>query len=289
MSNLITLSPWVSISAAAGNAKQPSHAAVAYMGQNGDKLLPLSKGSLLVVDASLPTVRAGITFPGALQKLQKRGVRIFVSPLLHSKVFAFDDVAFVGSTNASTRSQRHLHEAIVQVTDIPTLKDIRKYVRSLCVDELSALDLVWLAAQYKPPSYPLPSISALGYPRLVIQIKKSDQQGYSGHQVQPPSGAWSLFFNLNMQTINLPVFKLRNIDTGTLISRPAVRHTLVMTLDIPEAVAGAILEVWEVGQNRFDYRVVKSTHADFPILNSELRQTPNPLWNSGRLWIVTGK
>lgn len=287
MSNLITQSPWALISAAARHAKQPSHVAVAYFGQSGDGLLPLSKGSRLVVDASLAVVRAGITHPGALQKLQKRGVRIFVAPLLHSKVFVFDQIGFVGSTNASTRSQLQLREAIVRITDVPTLKDIKSYVNSLCVDELSSADLAWLVGQYKPPSFPLPSVAEGSYSRLLVQIMKSDQQGYSGHQVQPPSGAWNTFFQLTMQTPILPTLRLRNIDSGTVVDRPVVRHTLVMTVDIPEAAAGAILEMWEVGKARYDYRVVAPTDADFGKLDKELRKTPNPLWHSGRLWVVT--
>ncbi|RWO38190.1 MAG: hypothetical protein EOS11_25250 [Mesorhizobium sp.] len=287
MSNLITQSPWGLISAAARQAKKPSHVAVAYLGQSGDRLLPLLKGSRLVVDASLPAVRAGITYPGALQKLQKRGVRIFVAPLLHSKVFAFDQVGFVGSTNASTRSQLYLLEATLSVTDAPTLKDIRNYVSGLCVDELSVHDLAWLASQYKPPVFPLPSISAVCYSRLLIQIVNSDQQGYSGHQVQPPSGAWGSFFQLTMQTPILPTLRLRNVDNGMVIDRQVVRHTLVMTVDIPEAAPGAILEMWEVGKNRYDYRVVVPTAADFGKLDKELHQTTNSLWHSGRLWIVT--
>jgi hypothetical protein len=245
------------------------------------------KGSSLVVDASLPIVRAGITYPGALQKLQKRGVRIFVAPLLHSKVFAFDQIGFVGSTNASTRSQLQLREAIIRITDAPTLKDIKIYVNSLCVDELSSADLAWLAGQYKPPAFPLPSVVEGRYSRLLVQIMKSDQQGYSGHQVQPPSGAWTAFFQLNMQTPVLPTLRLRNIDSGTVVDRPVVRHTLVMTVDIPEAAPGAILEMWEVGKDRYDYRVIMPTDADFGKLDKELHQTPNPLWNPGRLWIVT--
>ncbi len=287
MSNLITQSPWGLITAAAQHAKQPSDVAVAYLGRSRDGLLPLSKGSRLVVDASLPVVRAGITYPAALQKLKKRGVKIFVAPLLHAKVFAFDRVGFVGSTNASMRSQSYLLEAIVRVADAPTLKDIRSYVDRLCLDELSNADLAWLASQYKPPSYPLPSISDGSYSRLLIQIMSSDQQGYSGHQVQPPSGAWTAFFQLTMQTPNLPTLRLRNIDSGTVIDRPVVRHTLVMTVDIPEAAPGAILEMWEVGKDRYDYRVIMPKDADFGKLDKELHQTPNPLWHSGRLWIVT--
>jgi hypothetical protein len=60
-----------------------------------------------------------------------------------------------------------------------------------------------------------------------------------------------------------------------------------MTIDIPEAVAGAILELWEVGKYRYDYRVILPTEADFTKLDKELQQTPNPLWHSGRLWIVS--
>lgn len=287
MGNLITQSPWAAISAAASGAKQPSHVAVAYLGQKGDELLPLAQGSKLVVDVSLSAVRAGITHPGTLLKIHKRGVSVFTAPLLHAKVFAFDGVGFVGSTNASVRSRDHLREALVRVADAPTLADIRDYVDGLATDELSKADLEWLGKQYSPPSFALPEISNGGYRHLLIQIMKSDQQGYSGHQVQPPSGAWSEFFNLSLHTPILPKLRLRNTNTGNVIDRRVVRHALVMTLDIPEAVPGALLEMWEVGRDRFDYRVVMPTDPDFQKLDKEVRRTPNPLWHSGRRWIVT--
>ena len=287
MGNLVTQSPWAAISAAARKSKQPSHVAVAYMGQRGDALLPLVAESRLVVDASLSSVRGGITHPGALLKLRQRGVRIFSSPLLHAKVFAFDSVGFVGSTNASTRSRDRLSEAVVRVKDAPTLADIRKYVDGLAGDELTKSELEWLRKQYSPPSFSLPEFSDKGHRRLLMQIMTSDQQGYSGHQVQPPSGAWSELFNLNLSTPRLPTLKLRNADTGSIITRRVVRHKLVMTLDIPEAVPGALLEIWEVGKNRFNYRVVTPTDRDFKQLDRQVKRTENPLWNSGRRWIVT--
>src|SRR5690606_17338748 len=126
-----------------------------------------------------------------------------------------------------------------------------------------------------------------GYQRLLMQIMQSDQQGYSGHQVQPASGAWSEFFGVGIQDPTLPTLRLRNVDSGSVINRHVVRHALVMTLDIPEAQPNAILEMWEVGENRYDYRVVKTTDADFAALDNELKVTPNPHWVSGRLWIVT--
>jgi len=287
MGDLVTKAPWAAISGAAASAKQPSHVAVAYLGQKGDELLPLKKDSKLVVDASLTAVRAGITYPGALLKIQKRGARVFSVPLLHAKVFAFDGVGFVGSTNASVRSRDHLREAVVRVSDAATLADIRAYVEELATDELSKADLTWLGKQYLPPSFPLPQISNKGYLRLLIQIMKSDQQGYSGHQVQPPSGAWAKYFKLNLHTPVLPVLRLRNMNTGSVFDRQVVRHALVMTLDIPEAVPGALLEMWEVGKDRFDYRVILPTDPQFKKLDTEVRSTPNPLWHSGRRWIVT--
>jgi len=287
MSNLVTQSPWDEISVAAKKSKSPSRVAVAYLGEAGNALLPLRKGSKIAVDASLPAVKAGITNPMALLKMIDTGVRIFVSPMLHAKVFAFDGIGFVGSTNASKRSQIYLREAVVRVTDTPTLAEIRHYVDSLCVDELSKSDLAWLATQYKPPNFPHPAIVENSYLRMLIQITNSDQQGYSGHQVQPPSGAWSEFFGLTLQTPNLPKLRLRNVENGNLFERQVVKHTQVMTVDIPEAVPGAILEIWLVGKDRYDYRVVSSSSADFGKLDKELKTTPNPFWHSGRLWITT--
>jgi len=147
-------------------------------------------------------------------------------------------------------------------------------------------DLEWLGTQYSPPRFALPAVSGDGYRRLLMQITKSDQQGYSGHQVQPPSGAWAAFFGLNLQTPSLPTLRLRNTNSGNVIDRLVVRHTLVMTLDIPEAVPGALLEIREVGRDRFDYRVVVPTDSDFNQLDQEVRRTPNPLWRPGRRWIV---
>ena len=215
MGNLVTVSPWAAISSAARRSKQPSHVAVAYMGQRGDALLPLIADSRLVVDASLSSVRGGITHPGALLKLRKRGVRIFSYPLLHAKVFAFDSVGFVGSTNASTRSRDHLSEAVVRVKDVPTLADIRNYVDGLSVDELTKSDLEWLRKQYSPPSFSVPEVSDKGHRRLLMQIMKADQQGYSRHQVQPPSGAWAEFFNLNIRTTRLPTLKRKRREPPT--------------------------------------------------------------------------
>lgn len=287
MSDLIVNGAWARITAAAISATKPSFAAVAYFGSKGHKLLPLRAGSKLVVDASLAAVTTGITDPKALRRLHDGGVSIFSMPLLHAKVFAFDTVGYVGSTNVSQNSASRLIEANLAVSDVKTLKDIRKFVGGLSTDQLDSEALDWLVTQYKPPKIRVPSLSNKAYRRLVIQIMPSDQQGYSGHQVQPPSGAWREFFGIELQDPTMPTLRLRNIRSGDVFDRKVVRHTQVMTLDIPEAAPGAILEMWYVGLHRYDYRVIGPNTRGFKTVDTELQNTPNPHWHSGRLWIVT--
>src|SRR5579884_2935049 len=105
MTSFVGPNVWAEITAAAKASNKPAFVAVAYFGQKGDGLLPLAKNSTLVVDASINTVSSGGTCPAALRQLLKRGVKIFSAQNLHAKVFVFDGVAFVGSANASTRSQ----------------------------------------------------------------------------------------------------------------------------------------------------------------------------------------
>ena len=61
-------------------------AAIAYIGRGGAKLLPLSRGDNLVVDMSLATVRGGATDPSEIEKLIRRGVKVFTRRHLHSKL-----------------------------------------------------------------------------------------------------------------------------------------------------------------------------------------------------------
>lgn len=112
---LVTTDVWTEISKAASNSKIPAHVAVAYFGQQGHKLLPLLKGSSLVVDASIISVAQGSTCPAALEQLRRKGVDIYSTQYLHAKVFAFDRVAVVGSANVSQHSASTLIEALLKV------------------------------------------------------------------------------------------------------------------------------------------------------------------------------
>ena len=278
---------WRRITTAASAATTPSSAAVAYFGSRGHKLLPLRHGSSLVVDASVASVATGLTDPRSLRNLHAGGVSIYSMPLLHAKVFAFDNIAFVGSTNASQNSARILIEASLSTTSAKTIRSVREFVSSLCTDKLDEDALDWLETQYRPPRIKMPNVAHQPFSRLVMQIMTSDQQGYSGHQVQPPSGAWESFFGVNIADPSVPTLRMRNVQTGLVIDRKVVRHTLVMTIDIPEAEPGSILEMWKVGADRYDYHVLAPGQRGFSGLDRELVRTPNSLWHSGRLWFTS--
>jgi hypothetical protein len=147
-------SVWPMLTRAAKVSCNRSDAAVAYFGQGASRLLPLRRGSRLVVDASEMAVRSGQTHPGDLVALQNKGVRIFSVPNLHAKVFVFGSTVYVGSANVSNRSAGHLVEAMVRTTDKTTVRTARAFVRSLCLQELTPTLLKRLQVIYRPPLIP---------------------------------------------------------------------------------------------------------------------------------------
>lgn len=149
--NLLTEKVWNSITKAVKNSKFKSYVAVAYFGQGGAKLLPLSSGSILVVDASEGAVKSGQTCPPELIKLQTRGVKIFSHTHLHSKIFVIGTKLFIGSANVSTRSANILTEALFTTTDRNVVAKTKKYIQELAKYELGPERLKALSKIYKPP------------------------------------------------------------------------------------------------------------------------------------------
>ena len=107
-------------------------AAIAYFGNGGSELLPLTDGDLLVVDMSMPTVKAGATNPYEIEKLVMRGVRVYWSPRLHSKVVVIGNLVIAGSANVSTRSKDLLCEAAILIDDRAISRQARKFIGNLC-------------------------------------------------------------------------------------------------------------------------------------------------------------
>lgn len=145
---------WQHLTEAVRNCRQSCAVAVAYFGAGASHLLPLPKGSRLVVDASERAVTSGQTCPADLIKLIKRGVAIYSVPNLHAKVFVIGQAAFIGSANVSNRSAAQLVEAVIRTTDSTAVRDARQFVYDHCLHELTPIVLKRLARLYRPPVIP---------------------------------------------------------------------------------------------------------------------------------------
>ena len=147
----ITRDIWPQLTKAVRDSPQSCAVAVAYFGKGAGKLLPLTKGSRLVVDASEHAVAAGQTCPADLAKLVKRGVKVYSVPNLHAKVFVLGRAAYIGSTNVSNRSASHLVEAMVRTTEAAVVGAAKDFVLGQCLHELTPEVVKRLTKLYRPP------------------------------------------------------------------------------------------------------------------------------------------
>lgn len=289
MLTLLTPRVWKEITSAAAHCKYPAHVAVAYFGQRGDRLLPLSAGSSLVIDASIPTLAAGSTCPAALERLRKKGVGIFSAQDLHAKVYAFDKVAFVGSANASQRSDKTLIEAVLRVDTAATITSARAFVESLCLTSLSGADLAELSQYYKPPKFPAPLPTQAKYATLIMELT-NEQGGGRETQVQPPKPVWETYFGIKVGIENLPILTLIDESGGkkVIVKRSVIKHHHNYTIELASAglPRPAILQLRRIGHNKYAYRVHRPIHPTFASLNALLQTLHNPLRQSGRRWVL---
>lgn len=288
MSTLVTTNVWNEITAAAKSANKSSHVAVAYFGSKGPHLLPLLKGSVLVADVSIPTVAQGATSPAALDQLRKIGVDIYSVQYLHAKVFAFDTVAFVGSTNASQHSAATLVEAVLRVNTKNEIGAVRDFIESLCVTKLNASDLKDLATYYKPPKLGKPEPKQQQtYSTLLMELTL-EQGADRASQVQPPKSVWETFFGLNHPVTKLPTLTLINEKTSASEVRPVVKHHHTYTIEISDAdlPRPAILQMRRLGTNKYSYFVHRPGDPKFSDFGHLVKTLHNPFWDSGRRWIL---
>jgi hypothetical protein len=145
---------WPRLTAAARGGKGLALIAVAYLSEGASRRLPLRRGSVVVVNASVDNVKKGSTCPADLLRLQKKGVRVFNVTNLHAKVYVFGRQAFIGSANASETSANRRKEAMVRTTERGVVADARAFVRGLCQEELGPETLASLQKLYRRPKFP---------------------------------------------------------------------------------------------------------------------------------------
>lgn len=134
-------------------ASKRSDVAVAYLGTDGSKLLPLKKGDKLVIDMSERSVKTGATNPFEIEKLLKRGVRVFTRHNLHAKIVITDKSVLVGSANISKNSRDILDEAAIFTNDPIVIQRARDFFKNICDGEvlLKSDYLDESKKLYKPP------------------------------------------------------------------------------------------------------------------------------------------
>lgn len=153
MMKLITADVWTHITRAAKACPSQAWVAVAYFGAGASKLLPLKKGSTLVVDMSHSAVASGQTCPAEILKLLEVGVDVYTVSNLHAKVFVFGNRALIGSANASWNSSRVLVEAVVATENRHLVAAARRFVRGQRFQMVTPEYARSMAKLYKPPKF----------------------------------------------------------------------------------------------------------------------------------------
>ena len=124
--------PWPRITKAVRKNPKSCQIAVAYLGSEASRILPMRTGSRLVIDFSEEAIKSGKTNPKEVLKLLRKGVEVHSAEELHAKVFVIGRSAFVGSMNASSHSRNRLFEAALQTEDRRVVGSCRRFIRKLC-------------------------------------------------------------------------------------------------------------------------------------------------------------
>lgn len=182
MNKLISRNIWGALSSYARRTKTKSIVAVAYFGKGGARLLPLRKGSILLVDASEGAVKAGQTSPAELLKLYYKGVHIYSKACLHAKIYILGNNVFIGSANVSNHSKNTLKEVLFKTDDRTVIIEAKEFILSFCHVSLGDEKLKRLQKLYRPPHFKgskgikqkTPSSSHLDYPLFTVQLEPYD-------------------------------------------------------------------------------------------------------------------
>lgn len=148
---LITENVWQHLTEKVKTTKGKMYVAVAYFGQDAAKMLPLNKGSILLVDASEKAVKCGQTCPEELLKLYAKGVFIYSLPYLHTKMYVLGKTLLVGSANVSYNSSNRLFETLLSTADTKAIHDAKEFILNHCGADLGEEELTRLHKIYKPP------------------------------------------------------------------------------------------------------------------------------------------
>ncbi|MGP8216392.1 MAG: phospholipase D-like domain-containing protein [Bacteroidia bacterium] len=149
--NLILKNIWPILTREVKRSASKCFVGVAYFGQNGARMLPLKKGSILVVDASERALKAGQTCPNELLNLYHKGVHIYSKEGLHAKLYLIGNILYCGSANVSGNSENYLTECLLRTKDKKAIADTKTFILSLCRLELGENEIREMSKHYRRP------------------------------------------------------------------------------------------------------------------------------------------
>ncbi len=142
---------WRELRAVSRHRSHPLFIAVPFLGNGGGKLLSLKSGDVLVVALTKGNAINGSVCPAEIERLQAKGVPVFLAPRLHAKVLLCGQTAIVGSANLSQTSSTHLDEAAILTTNTSLLRHIRAWFKQRTLEPVSPEWLAICAKVYRPP------------------------------------------------------------------------------------------------------------------------------------------
>jgi hypothetical protein len=142
---------WKTLRSISRHRSCPLYVATPFLGDGAGKLLHLKRGDVLVVALTIANSRNGSVCPDEIKRLQAKGVKVFLSPVLHAKVLLCGRKAVVGSANLSHTSFSVLDEAAILTTDAKVVKHIRAWFQQRTLEEISPKWLAVCAKEYRAP------------------------------------------------------------------------------------------------------------------------------------------
>jgi hypothetical protein len=142
---------WRTLRSLSQHRNCPLYVAVPFLGDGASKLLHLKRGDVLVVALTIGNSRNGSVCPAEIERLQAKGVRVFLSPVLHAKVLLCGRKVVVGSANLSQTSFSVLDEAAMLTTDAKIVKHVRAWFQQRTLQEVSPKWLGVCAKAWRPP------------------------------------------------------------------------------------------------------------------------------------------
>lgn len=149
---LITKNIWTELTKAVKQSETKSMVAVAYFAKNAAKMLPLNKGSVLVVNASLQNLKCGSICPDDLLELYYKGVHIYSHEYLHAKLYIIGSSLYCGSANVSPNSANNLKEVLLKTNNKEAINDAKTFIKTLSNRiELGEEEIIRMNQFYNPP------------------------------------------------------------------------------------------------------------------------------------------